>query len=52
MTLELTAAGRRPGMAAAAAVIGRATVGLLVHGLLRPGRPASIDRASGRVFTR
>ena len=52
MTLELTAASRMPGMVAAAAVIGRAAAGLLVHGLVRPGRAASIDRLSGRVRAR
>jgi hypothetical protein len=52
MTLELTAAGRMPPMVAAAAVVGRTALGLVIHGMMRPGQPASIDRTSGRVSAR
>jgi len=33
-------------------VIGRAALGLFVHGLVRPGAPAMLSRATGKVAPR
>lgn len=52
MTVELAARERAPGMPAAAAAVLRATAGLLVHAVVRPGQPALIDRATGQVRPR
>ena len=50
--LQATACRRDRHWLRAAAIIGRAAVGLLVHALLRPGRPAAIERTTGKVVAR
>lgn len=36
----------------AASIICRTTVGLLVHAITQPGRPAAINRTTGKVAAR
>ncbi|MBE7520413.1 MAG: hypothetical protein HS107_14335 [Thermoflexaceae bacterium] len=45
-------AGRWPGWLAALLIVLRGAAGLFLHGLRRPGAPASLSRATGRVAPR
>jgi hypothetical protein len=50
MALTFSIQAARPfALVRAAVIVLRAAHGLLGHGLLYPGRPAVIERASGRV---
>lgn len=52
MTLEILAGSGSIGTAPAFAIIMRAAAGLLFHSVRRPGQPARIERATGRVRPR
>ncbi|MCK6565972.1 MAG: hypothetical protein HUU14_10595 [Dehalococcoidia bacterium] len=41
-----------PGWLAALFIVFRGASGLFLHGLLRPGAPASLSRATGKVARR
>lgn len=42
----------RAGWLMAMTVLARAAVGLFVHGIARPGAPATVSRTTGRVVRR
>lgn len=50
--LEQVPAEEWPGWLLALLIVLRGAVGLFLHGLLRPGEPASLSRASGKVVRR
>ena len=53
MTVPLTRArASTPPTLRAAVAVARASLGLVVHGLRRPGAPATIDRLTGKVAPR
>ncbi len=50
--LEQGLAKEWPGWLVALFIVLRGAVGLFLHGLLRPGEPASLSRTSGKVVRR
>ena len=51
-TQRMTAFRAWPAWAMGLWVIGRAAGGLFVHGLVRPGAPATLSRGTGKVAPR
>jgi len=52
MVMTIVSEERGPGLGRAAGVLGRAAIELLLFALRFSGRPAAIERATGRVLTR